>query len=67
MVWSRKEKDEDDVKNVVTGISTGLLSIWDPKQSIVKLDEGNVKSENMINIILNAEEKGEEILQGFIS
>ena len=67
MVWSRKEKDEDDVKNVVTGISTGLLSIWDRKQSIVKLDEGNVKSENMINSILNAEEKGEEILQGFIS
>ena len=60
MGCSRKDKDEDDVKNVVIGISTWLPSIWDPKQSIVKLDERNLASENIVNSIFNAEEKGEE-------
>ena len=67
MGCSRKDKDEDDVKNVLIGISSWLPSIWDPKQSIVKLEERNLASEKMVNSILNAEEKGGELLQEFIS
>ena len=67
MGCSTKEKDEDDVKNVVIRISTWLPSLWDPEQPIVKLDEGNLASENMVNSFLNTEEKGEELLQEFIS
>ena len=29
MGCSKKEKDEDDIKNVVIGISTCLPNIWD--------------------------------------
>ena len=67
MGCSKKDKDEDDVKNVLIGISSWLPSIWDPKQSIVKLEERNLASEKMVNSILNAEEKGGELLQEFIS
>ena len=67
MGCSRKEKDDDDVKNVVIGVSTWLPSIWNPEQPIVKLDEGNLACENMVNRVLNAEEKGEQLLQEFIS
>ena len=34
MGCSKKEKDEDDVKNVVIAISTWLESIWNLEQSI---------------------------------
>ena len=67
MGCSRKEKDDDDVKNVVIGVSTWLPSIWNPEQPIVKLDEGNLACEDMVNRVLNAEEKGEQLLQEFIS
>ena len=67
MGCSRKEKDDDDVKNVVMGVSTWLPSIWNPEQPIVKLDEGNLACEDMVNRVLNAEEKGEQLLQEFIS
>ena len=39
MGCSGKEKDEDDVENVVIGISTWLPSILKPQQPIVKLEE----------------------------
>ena len=67
MGCSRKEKDEDNVKNLVIRISTWLPSIWDPEHPIVELDDGNLASENMVNSVFNAEEKGEELLQEFIS
>ena len=67
MGYSKKVKDEDDGKNAAIEISTWLPSIWDPEQAIVKLDKGNVASENTVNSILKVEEKGEELLQEFIS
>ena len=67
MGYSKKGKDEDDGKNAAIEISTWLPSIWDLEQAIVKLDKGNVASENMVNSILKVEEKGEELLQEFIS
>ena len=67
MGCSRKKKDENDVKSAVIGILIWLPSVWDPEQPIVKLDEGNLASENMVNSVFNAEEKGEELLQEFIS
>ena len=67
MGYSKKVKDEDDGKNAAIEISTWLPSIWDLEQAIVKLDKGNVASENMVNSILKVEEKGEELLQEFIS
>ena len=57
MGCSKKEKDEDDIKNVVIGISTCLPNIWDQEQPIVKLDKGNLASENLVNNVLDAERK----------
>ena len=66
MECSRKEKVEDDVKNVVIRISTWLRNIWDPEEPIVKIDKVNLASKNMINRALNVDENGKILLQEFM-
>lgn len=66
MECSRKEKVEDDVKNVVIRISTWLRNIWDPEEPIVKIDKVNLASKNMINRALNVDENGKMLLQEFM-
>ena len=66
MECSRKEKVEDDVKNVVIRISTWLRNIWDPEEPIVKIDKVNLASKNMINRALNIDENGKMLLQEFM-
>ena len=66
MECSRKEKVEDDVKNVVIRISTWLRNIWDPEEPIVKIDKVNSASKNMINRALNVDENGKMLLQEFM-
>ena len=63
----RKEKDEEDVKNVGPGISDWVPDISDPKQPIVKINDGSLATQDMVKNILNAEEKGGELLSEFIS
>ena len=58
----RKEKDEEDVKNIGLGISDWVPDISDPKQPIVKINDGSLATQDMVKNILNAEEKGGEPL-----
>ena len=58
----RKEKDEEDVKNVGLGMSDWVPDISDPKQPIVKINDGSLATQDMVKNILNAEEKGGELL-----
>ena len=67
MRCSRKEKDEEDVKNVGLGISDWAPDIWDPKQPIVKINDGSLATQDMVENVLNAEQKDGELLQKFIS
>ena len=57
----KKEKDEEDVKNVGFGISDWVPDISDPKQPIVKINHGSLATQDMVKN-LNAEEKGGELL-----
>lgn len=66
MKCSRKEKVEDDVKNVVIRISTWLRNIQDPEEPIVKIGKVNLASKNMINRTLNVDENGKMLLQEFM-
>ena len=58
----RKEKDEEDVKNIGLGIPDWVPDISDPKQPIVKINDGSLATQDMVKNILNAEEKGGEPL-----
>ena len=63
--WLRIKKDEEDVKNVTLRIWDCISDIWDPKQPIVKINE-SLATQDMVKNVLNAEEKGGELLQEFI-
>ena len=67
MGCSRKGFDEEDVKNVGLGILDWVPDIWDPKQPIVKINDGNLATQDMVKNVLNAVKKGGEIIQEFIS
>ena len=58
----RKEKDEEDAKNIGLGILDWVPDISDPKQPIVKINDGSLATQDMVKSILNAEEKGGEPL-----
>ena len=51
---SRKEKDEEDVKNVGLGISDWVPGIWDPKQPIVNMNDGSLATQDTVKNFLNA-------------
>ena len=65
--YSKKEKDLEVVKNVGLRISDWVPDILDPKQAIVKINDGSLAKQEMVKKALNAEEKGAELLQEFIS
>ena len=68
MGCSRKGFDEEDVKNVGLGILDWVVpDIWDPKQPIVKINDGNLATQHMVKNVLNAVKKGGELIQEFIS
>ena len=67
MGCSRKETDKDDVKYVGLGISDWIPDIWGPKQPIVKINDDSLVTQDIVKNVLNAEEKGGELLQEFIS
>ena len=64
---SRKEKDDEDVKNVGLGILDWVPDIQDLKQPIVKINDGSLATLDMVKNVLNEEEKGGELLEEFIS
>ena len=51
---SRKEKDEEDVKNVGLGISDWVPGIRDPKQPIVNMNDGSLATQDTVKNVLNA-------------
>ena len=66
MGYSKKE-DLEVVKNVGLRISDWVPDILDQKQAIVKINDGSLTKQEMVKKVLNAEEKGAELLQEFIS
>ena len=64
--YSKKE-DLEVVKNVGLRISDWVPDILDQKQAIVKINDGSLTKQEMVKKVLNAEEKGAELLQEFIS
>ena len=67
MGCSRKGFNEEDVKNVALGILDWVPDIWDSKQPIVKINDGNLATQDMVKNVLNAVKKGGELIQEFIS
>ena len=60
---SRKEKDEEHVKNVGRGVSDWIPNIWYPKQPIVNINDGSIAIQDVVKSALNAEENVGELLQ----